>query len=209
MPTSSIEVRRYTGPLLGPDLLSGQKTLLLSTFTAPTTGALADDEGTLELSDNSVSRFDGNALTYVGSGTVRAGITVAGLIVPTGPAVDVVAFEVGGQIYFHFPDGPPGALSIVAMIIDIDTTPYEVFPNPYIGGPGADTFTGDAFGNTMLGNGGNDTIAGGAGNDSIGGGLGADSLLGGDGNDFDRRRRRRRRPRRRQRPRHPERLGGK
>ena len=107
MPAASIAVRRYSGALLAPDLLSGQNTLLLSTFTAPTTGTLADNEGTLGSADNGVSRFNGNTVTFVGSGTVQAGIRVAGIIVPTGTPKDVVVFEAGGQTFFHFPDGQP------------------------------------------------------------------------------------------------------
>jgi Ca2+-binding RTX toxin-like protein len=183
MPTSNIEVRRYTGPLLAPDLLAGQTTLLLSTFTAPVVGTLADNEGTLGSPDDGRSRFDGDAVTYVGSGTVRAGIDVGSLVVPTGPAVDVVAFSAGGETLFHFPDGEPGALSIIAMIIEIDGDPYEIFPNPYLGTPGADSFAGDGFNNIMTGEAGNDSITGGGGNDSIDGGGNNDTLRGGDGND--------------------------
>jgi Ca2+-binding RTX toxin-like protein len=183
MPTSNIEVRRYTGPLLAPALLAGQTTLLLSTFTAPVVGTLADNEGTLGSPDDGRSRFDGDAVTYIGSGTVRAGIDVGSLVVPTGPAVDVVAFSAGGETLFHFPDGEPGALSIIAMIIEIDGDPYEIFPNPYLGTPGADSFAGDGFNNIMTGEAGNDSITGGGGNDSIDGGGNNDTLRGGDGND--------------------------
>ncbi|TPE52453.1 hypothetical protein, partial [Amaricoccus solimangrovi] len=153
MPTASIGVRRYNGPLIAPDLLSGQNTLLLSTFSAQTTGTLADNEGTLSNADSGISTFDGNSLTYVGSGTVQAGISVAGVIVPTGPAVDVVVFDAGGETYFHFPDGPPTALSAVAMIVTIDSDPYEVFPNPYLGDAAVNTFHGDNFANIMTGEG--------------------------------------------------------
>ncbi len=192
MPTSSIGVRRYNGPLLAPDLLSGQNTLLLSTFTAQTTGTLAANVGTLGNADTGISSFNGDLLSYVGSGTVQAGIRVAGIIVPTGAAVDVVVFEAGGETYFHFPNGQPTVLAAVAMLVTIDTDPYEVFPNPYLGNAAVNTFNGDYFNNIMTGEGNNDLINGGGGNDRIDGGTGNDTLhgndgidtiLGGDGND--------------------------
>jgi Ca2+-binding RTX toxin-like protein len=192
MPTYRIDARRYNGNLLDIDLISVKKTLLISTFISPTTGVLADNEGTLSNADNGVSAFNGNALTYVGSGTVQAGIRVAGLIVPTGTAVDVVVFDAGGETYFHFPDGQPGPLATVAMLVTIDTDPYEVFPNPHLGNSAINTFNGDAFNNIMTGEGNNDFINGGGGNDRIDGGTGndvlhgndgADTIFGGDGND--------------------------
>jgi Ca2+-binding RTX toxin-like protein len=183
MPTASIGVRRYNGELLAPDLLAGQNTLILSSFTEPVEGSFADNDGTLGAADDGVSRFNGDAVTSIGSGTVRAGIDLLGIIVPTGPAVDVVVFEAAGEIYFHFPDGQPSLLAAIAMIVEVEATPYEIFPNPYVGGPGADSFQGDGFNNIMSGASGNDSIDGGAGNDRIVGGVGLDTLAGGSGRD--------------------------
>ncbi len=48
---------------------------------------------------------------------------------------------------------------------------------------GADTLTGDAYGNALDGRGGNDTISGNGGDDTLIGGDGNDTLDGGEGND--------------------------
>jgi hypothetical protein len=52
-----------------------------------------------------------------------------------------------------------------------------------IGGYGADTFTGNAYGNYFDGGEGNDSVNGAGGDDNLVGGAGNDSIRGGDGQD--------------------------
>ncbi|EPX75542.1 calcium-binding protein [Salipiger mucosus] len=188
MPTGNITVTPYGGSVLSLPLLNEDNTLLLSDLDSKITAELADDQGTLDSSDDNISTFDDEALTYVGSGTFQPGIEVAGVIVPLGEAVPVVVFNADDgtgteKSYFHFPEGDPGLLGAVAAILDIEDTPYEIFPNPYEGSAVADVYFGDDFGNQMFGEAGDDDIRGRDGDDSIIGGLGADTLLGNDGAD--------------------------
>ncbi|MEB8388759.1 calcium-binding protein [Rhodobacteraceae bacterium KMM 6894] len=193
MPNTTINATIYSGPLQPTDLLQGSPVILLGLLSSSASGTIADDNGTLGASDDDSSTFKGQTITYIGSGTVRPGVDVAGVVVPLGASVDVVAFKADGITYFHYPNGNPGLLGAVALIVSMTSAPFELFTNPYIGTTSADTFTGDAFGNTMTGDLGNDsisggdgadTIDGGAGNDTLLGGTGADSILGGDGDDY-------------------------
>ncbi|MCZ4354868.1 calcium-binding protein, partial [Roseovarius aestuarii] len=193
MPNTNIDVTIYGGPLQPTELLLGSPVILLGLLSGSTSGTLADDNGTLGASDDSISTFKSEEITYIGSGTVQPGVDVAGAVIPLGASVDVVAFEANGLTYFHYPNGGPGLVGAVALIVTLTSAPYEIFTNPYIGTDASDTFVGDAFGNTMTGgleddsiSGGDgaDTIDGGAGNDTLLGGTGADSILGGDGDDY-------------------------
>jgi len=125
MPSADIGVTPYNGSLAGLDLLSGARTLVLSSFGAPTTGTLFDTDNSFGNNDDGIATFNGDPVSYIGSGTAQPGIRVLGVTVPTGSAVDIVVFEAGGQIYFHYPEGPPNALGMIAIIVDIDDTPYD------------------------------------------------------------------------------------
>ncbi len=125
MPASTITVTPYNGSLLGLDLLSGSRTLVLSSLGSPTSGTLFDTDNSFGNDDDGLTTFNGNPVTYIGSGTAQPGIRVLGITVPTGTPRDLVVFESGGQIYFHYPDGAPNATSMIAVIIDIDDTPYD------------------------------------------------------------------------------------
>jgi hypothetical protein len=127
MADASITATPYEGALLTTQLLSPDTTIVLGDFGSPVTQTLTDDDGWLSGADDGVATFGGDPITYIGSGTATPGVDVGGIIVPLGTAADVVAFEAGGQIYFHYPDGPPNLLSAVAVVINLDADPYEVF----------------------------------------------------------------------------------
>ena len=128
MAENTIDVTPYDGSLLAAQLLSGSKTLVLSDFDASQSMVLSDDDGTLGVSDSGVATLDGVPLTYIGSGTAQAGVDVAGLTVGIGALSDVVVFEAGGQIYFHYPDGEPSEIGMVALVVTLTNDPYEVIP---------------------------------------------------------------------------------
>lgn len=127
MPAATISVIPYLGSLLSAQLLSPQTTLVLSAFGAAQTGTLTDNDGLLAAADSGVATYDGQPLTYIGSGTVQPGVALGGLTVPLGAAKTVVVFEAGGRIYFHFPAGPPDLTAAVAMVANITPAPYQVF----------------------------------------------------------------------------------
>ncbi|WP_159437754.1 Hint domain-containing protein [Roseovarius pacificus] len=107
-------------------MLAGSTTLVLSAFGAEQAGTLSDNDGFLENADDGTSTFDGQPVNYIGSGTAAGGLEILGLFVRIGPSVDVVVFEAGGQVYFHYPAGKP-ALSELLLNIDISPAPYQVF----------------------------------------------------------------------------------
>ncbi|NUB46616.1 Hint domain-containing protein [Fertoebacter nigrum] len=129
MPDANVSVTPYNGSLIGAQLLSAQRTLVLNNFGSSFSGTLTDNDGTLSDADDGLSSFNGASLNYIGSGTVQPGVNVLGVTVPLGVAKPVVVFEAGGQIYFHFPQGPPNLLGAVALVTNITSAPYSVF-NP-------------------------------------------------------------------------------
>ena len=182
MPTQDITVREYVGSLANANLLTDDPTLLLTAFSGEMEGTLADNDGTLG-SDDTQSTFEGDDITYVGSGTAQPGVEALGVIVPLGTPVPVIVFEANGATYFHYPEGEPFVTGIVALILDIEDTPGEVFPNPYEGTTADDIYVGDFFDNTMTGRQGDDRLEGGGGDDRMFGGADSDTLYGDDGND--------------------------
>ena len=143
MATEDITVTHYIGSLVGTDLFGGH-TILLNGFGATENGTLEDDDGFLGDIDDGTATFNGHPINYIGSGTVQPGVAVGALIVGLGPTSDVVVFEAGGHTYFHYPDGEPNVLGAVALIVDIDATPYEVF-TPICFGPGTMILTPDGY----------------------------------------------------------------
>jgi len=123
----SLTATPYNGSLLAADLLSSSQTLVLSSFGSPQTATLTDADGWLEDADDGVSTYDGDPINYIGSGTATPGVDVGGITMPLGTSADLVVFEAGGTIYFHYPDGPPNLLDAVALVVDIDADPYQVF----------------------------------------------------------------------------------
>ena len=127
MPSSTIDAVAYDGSLLSLDLLSGSQTLVLSSFGSTTSGTFTNDNAVFDSNDDGVATFNGEPVTYIGSGTATPGVEVLGIVVPLGTSKDIVAFEAGGQIYFVYPDGPPNLLSAVAVVIDLSPAPYSDF----------------------------------------------------------------------------------
>ena len=128
MGSATIDVVPYSGALAVVDLLTPGQTIVLGNFGPVQSGVLTDVDGTLGPSDDGIATFSTQPVTYIGSGTATPGVAVPGpLIIPLGASVDVVAFEAGGQIYFHYPDGEPDFTSAIAVVIEIDSTPYPIF----------------------------------------------------------------------------------
>jgi hypothetical protein len=129
MADATIDVTPYDGSLLATELLSSQQTILLSDFDSAFAGTLTDNDGNLSDLDDGIATFNGDPVNYIGSGTVQPGVDVLGVVVPLGEIRPVVIFEAGGQLYFHFPDGPPNILGAVALVVNISPAGYSVF-NP-------------------------------------------------------------------------------
>ncbi|WP_298494730.1 Hint domain-containing protein [uncultured Maritimibacter sp.] len=127
MAETTITVTPYNGALVAANLLSASQTILLGFFGGAETGALSDLDGLLSGGDDGVATFDGAPITYIGSGTATPGVNLLGLTVPLGSPRDLVVFEAAGQIYFHYPEGPPAATGMIALVVDIDASPYQVF----------------------------------------------------------------------------------
>lgn len=121
---TAITVHPYNGALIAANLLSQEQTIVLGQFGNTTTGTITDDDGILGSADNTNTTFDGQQITYIGSGTARPGVNVGGLTVPLGTPVPLVVFQVGQQIYFHYPEGPPSAVGMLAVVVDLDPAPY-------------------------------------------------------------------------------------
>ncbi|MFD0978051.1 calcium-binding protein [Tropicimonas aquimaris] len=183
MPTKSITVTPYDGALLSLNLLSDDPTILLGDMDSEIQGTLRDGNGTMSSDDDGLSLFNGDALTYVGSGTFEPGVTVAGLHVPTGAAVNVVVFTAGGQTFLHFPDDKPNFTGALVAALDISDAPHELFENPYRGTGFDDTYHGDFLNNEMTGSAGADILSGRDGEDYLSGGRGDDRLFGGRDDD--------------------------
>ena len=67
MPSVNIDVTRYNGSLLTPELLTNDPTLVLTDFGSSPPGALKDNDGTLETSDSEASTFNNSPIQYLGA----------------------------------------------------------------------------------------------------------------------------------------------
>ncbi|WP_194137943.1 Hint domain-containing protein [Salipiger mangrovisoli] len=85
-----------------------------------------DGDGILGSADDGATTFNGDSVTYIGSGTVTPGVDLGVLGVQLGTPVDVVVFEAAGQIYFHYPAGEPNLAGNIFLVVNIDATPYSV-----------------------------------------------------------------------------------
>lgn len=181
MPSQTISVFRYNGEPQGWYYNLNQ----FEQFT----GRLADNDGTLSVTDSGISSFGGQRITYLGSGYTNL-FGAEGEYIP-GPGGGVGAFEIDNETYFYFMGGfPEGGATLEATILSMFDLP--VFENPYLGTLDPDSFLGDRFHNIMRGGGGDDTIGGANGddlihgddgNDLLHGGVGADLVNGGEGQD--------------------------
>lgn len=122
MPEATITVREYEGSLAYADLL-GSNNLILNDFDEREEGRLVDDDGKLGSTDDGTSTFNGDPVTFIGSGTIQPHLLVVGL----GEAKPVIAFEAAGKVYFTFPDGEPNFLTAVSMRLELSSDPGEVF----------------------------------------------------------------------------------
>lgn len=124
MPSAEIATHVYSGSLLGAELLSEQRTIVLNHISGPSTGTLVDDDNSFGSADDGTATYNGMPITYIGSGTSTPGVNIAGVTVPLGTPKPLVAFEAGGTIYFHYPEGPPNLIGAVAQVIDLEDVPY-------------------------------------------------------------------------------------
>jgi len=120
-----------------------------------TTVKIYNPWGTLEGSSGTISPFDGDLATLIGT-----------------PNLDFWSISTSA------PSSATSGLTAAGMF-----APKNNIASDLYGTSAADKLAGSAGGDQIFGNAGNDTIDGGAGNDAIYGGLGDDSLLGGAGND--------------------------
>ncbi|GGE41526.1 hypothetical protein GCM10011360_31280 [Primorskyibacter flagellatus] len=128
MGSAIIDVEPYLGALTVLDLLSAGQTIVLGQFGTPESHTITDVDGILGPGDDGIATLSGQPITYVGSGTATPGVAVPGVgTVPLGSPSDLVVFQAGGTTYFHYPDGPPDLTGAVAVVIDIDATPYPLF----------------------------------------------------------------------------------
>ncbi|MBY6164655.1 Hint domain-containing protein [Pseudooceanicola nitratireducens] len=128
MGSASIDVIPYNGALLAANLLSSVQNIVLADFGTQLSGTITDTDGILGPGDDGIATFQGNPISYVGSGTATPGVFVPGVgTVPLGTTVDLVVFEAGGQIYFHYPAGDLDLTGAIAVVVDIDPTPYPIF----------------------------------------------------------------------------------
>lgn len=119
MPSRCITVRPYTGRLDAATLLAGPVTVELAELGRPLDANLLDPQGDFGSSGIDECRFLGSKIRYIGSGTASAGAEVAGMILPLGPPCDLVVFEAGDHIWFHYPMDIPATADQAAVIIDI------------------------------------------------------------------------------------------
>lgn len=127
MSSEDILVTPYYGSVAAATLLGSSQNLLISDFGSPTTGTLVDGDGILGSADDGSTTFNGVSVTYIGSGTVTPGIDLGILGVALGTPVDVVVFEAGGTIYFHYPAGEPNLVGNLLLVVEIDSDPYNIF----------------------------------------------------------------------------------
>lgn len=127
MPTADITVQEYQGALLVTDLLSSGTNLVLTDFGDEETGTVTDNDGTLS-EDDASSFYNDQPLTYIGSGTATPGVELAGVLIATGPTVEVVVFEAGGEVFFHYPNGEPSSIGDPLLLhVSLTDASYEVF----------------------------------------------------------------------------------
>lgn len=119
----------YEGSLLVANLFSTETTIILSDFGSADPGTLQDDSSRLYVGEEVT--IDGQTFIMRGSGTAQPGINILGLTVPTGAVVDLILLEdaATGQLYFVFPDGVPNALGMIAMVINLEASGYDLTTN--------------------------------------------------------------------------------
>lgn len=119
MPSRSIMVRPYLGRLDPAALLAGPKTIELAELGLPLVVDLLDPERDFGSARIGEAHILASKIRYIGSGIASPASEVAGMILPLGSPCDIVVFEAGGRIWFHYPMDAPATAGQVAVIIDI------------------------------------------------------------------------------------------
>ncbi|WP_407491818.1 Hint domain-containing protein [Pseudooceanicola sp. MF1-13] len=86
---------------------------------------LPTDEGIMYVGEQFA--MDGRTVEFLGSGFAQPGVSVLGVIVPTGLPVDLVLMQDvdTGELLFAYPDGEPSLLGAIAMVVDVDPVAYS------------------------------------------------------------------------------------
>lgn len=115
-------------------------TFALSSIGDPVDATFEDNDGNLGLNDTGVTTFNGEPVTFIGSGTIQFGVGISGgggllggitgsiFDLVSDPA-DVVVFSAAGQVYLLLPDGPPETLlglDSLLVSFSLTTTPAMI-----------------------------------------------------------------------------------
>ncbi|MBV0913857.1 Hint domain-containing protein [Anianabacter salinae] len=141
----SVMARKITvqelNSLLGVDADLGvlnAQTFVLNDFGAPEVGEVVDNDGFFEVGDGTTT-FNGDPVTYIGTGTASFGINVGGgllggllgpitdLVFDTlGDPVPVTVFEAGGRLLVQYPEGePPTFLGLDGVLLRFNLAPVN------------------------------------------------------------------------------------
>lgn len=125
MPTYSMSMQSYLGSLLTLNFLSTQQTLFLSFFGGINGVTFTTDNDKFYVGED--LSIGGGTWEVVGSGWVQPGISIFGIVIPTGTRVDAIMVKntVSGALSLLYPDGTPWATGMIAMVIDIDPVGYN------------------------------------------------------------------------------------
>lgn len=108
MSTTNMSTQAYVGSLLAANFLSSQQTLLLSAFGSTSTQAVVNNDNKFFV--NETIQVGGSDFTVVGSDWVQPGISLLGVVVPTGTRVDAILLRSvsTGQLRLLYPEGRLG-----------------------------------------------------------------------------------------------------
>ncbi|OYU19931.1 MAG: hypothetical protein CFE34_02865 [Rhodobacteraceae bacterium PARR1] len=125
MPTYSMSMQSYLGSLLALNFLSTQQTLFLSFFGSTNSVSFTTPNDRFYVGED--LSIGGGTWEVVGSGWVQPGISIFGLVIPTGTRVDAILVKntTTGALSVLYPDGVPWATGMIAMVIDIDPVGYN------------------------------------------------------------------------------------
>ena len=125
MPTYSMSMQAYLGSLLALNFLSTQQTLLLSFFGSVNGVSFTTGNDKFYVGEDRT--IGGGTWEVVGSGWVQPGISIFGLVVPTGLRVDAILVKntATGALSLLYPDGIPWATGMIAMVVHIDPVGYN------------------------------------------------------------------------------------
>ena len=115
----------YFGSLLALNFLSSQQTLFLSAFGGLSNQTVIEDNNKFAVGET--ISVGGSPFTVVGSGWVQPGISVLGIVIPTGTRVDTILVRSvsTGQLQLLYPENTPWATGMVALVVDIDPVGYN------------------------------------------------------------------------------------